>query len=63
MIKKTTNINARLGACEIMLLKSEAKSKFICEKLAYALEHGSVMIDYMELQKFLKKQKVKKKRG
>lgn len=44
-----------------MLWKKQRFIKLLEDKILYALEFGDVMIDSMELKKFLKKPKVKKK--
>ncbi len=44
-----------------MLWKKQRFIKLLEDKILYVLEHGDVMIDTMELKKFLKKPKVKKK--
>ena len=42
-----------------MIWKQQKFKKFLQDKILYVLEHGDVMIDNLELKKFLKKQKVK----
>ena len=41
-----------------ILWKQEKFKKLLQDKILYVLEHGDVMIDNLELRKFLKKRKV-----
>ena len=57
---KIKNLNPKVIKLQSdMLWKKQGFQRFLKSKLLYALEFGDVMIDNMELKKFLKKRSVK----